>query len=72
VGTKFVLRPLYTVSTRQHWHDRSGLTLIGDAAHVTPPSAGPGRQQDDGSAELLVRGISSCVSSVSAKPLAGL
>jgi 2-polyprenyl-6-methoxyphenol hydroxylase-like FAD-dependent oxidoreductase len=42
VETKFVLRPLYTVSTRQQWHDRSGLTLVRDAAHVTPPFASQG------------------------------
>jgi len=42
VETSFVWWPLYVLPTRQTWREHSGVTLIGDAAHVMPPYSGQG------------------------------
>lgn len=34
---RFVERPLYTLPADFEWINRSGVTLVGDAAHLTPP-----------------------------------
>lgn len=42
VETPFVWWPLYVVPARQTWHEHTGVTLIGDAAHIMPPHSGQG------------------------------
>ncbi|MCE7064898.1 NAD(P)/FAD-dependent oxidoreductase [Dyadobacter sp. CY326] len=40
--TAFIPRPLYCMPPDQSWKAQSNLTMLGDAAHVMPPSAGEG------------------------------
>jgi 2-polyprenyl-6-methoxyphenol hydroxylase-like FAD-dependent oxidoreductase len=42
VETPFVWWPLYVVPVKQAWREHSGVTLVGDAAHVMPPYSGQG------------------------------
>ncbi|GAA3438593.1 FAD-dependent oxidoreductase [Kutzneria kofuensis] len=42
VETPFIWWPLYVVPARQTWREHSGVTLVGDAAHVMPPYSGQG------------------------------
>jgi 2-polyprenyl-6-methoxyphenol hydroxylase-like FAD-dependent oxidoreductase len=35
---RFVVRPLYTLPIGHRWTFHAGVTLLGDAAHLTPPS----------------------------------
>ncbi|QUQ63478.1 FAD-dependent oxidoreductase [Kutzneria sp. CA-103260] len=42
VERHFVWWPLYVVPARQTWREHSGVTLIGDAAHIMPPYSGQG------------------------------
>ena len=39
-AVSIVWRPLLTCPSDQHWDPKANVTLIGDAAHVTPPYAG--------------------------------
>jgi 2-polyprenyl-6-methoxyphenol hydroxylase-like FAD-dependent oxidoreductase len=35
---RFIVRPLYTLPIGHRWNFHAGVTLLGDAAHLTPPS----------------------------------
>ena len=48
------IRPLYTLPPDHRWAHRSGVTLIGDAAHLMPGGAGANVAMQDG-AELAVK-----------------
>jgi 2-polyprenyl-6-methoxyphenol hydroxylase-like FAD-dependent oxidoreductase len=41
-AVSMVWRPLLACPSNQHWEPKPNVTLIGDAAHVTPPYAGEG------------------------------
>jgi 2-polyprenyl-6-methoxyphenol hydroxylase-like FAD-dependent oxidoreductase len=41
-STDFIPRPMYGTPVDQAWETQTGLTMIGDAAHVMPPFAGVG------------------------------
>ena len=41
-ATPFVLRPVYCMPLDQKWEALPNLTMLGDAAHLMPPSAGEG------------------------------
>jgi NAD(P)-dependent dehydrogenase (short-subunit alcohol dehydrogenase family) len=42
VDTEFAYWPLHGMPARQQWRPHSGVTLLGDAAHVMPPFSGEG------------------------------
>ncbi len=41
-ATPFIPRPIYCMPLDQNWEALPNLTMLGDAAHVMPPSAGEG------------------------------
>jgi 2-polyprenyl-6-methoxyphenol hydroxylase-like FAD-dependent oxidoreductase len=41
-ATPFIPRPIYCMPLNQTWKALSNITMLGDAAHVMPPSAGEG------------------------------
>jgi 2-polyprenyl-6-methoxyphenol hydroxylase-like FAD-dependent oxidoreductase len=42
IDTDFAYWPLYGMPAHQHWRPHTGITLLGDAAHVMPPFGGEG------------------------------